>query len=311
MPDRILVLDNASRKEDFCLLMSGCEKLSIAGLQVYRSESNLGFAQGCNNLIDESLKDISCRYLFLLNNDAVAEEEMIRSLRDSILSAAQPVGMAGGRVHKLSDPTQVDTLGIAIYASLMPADRKVLEDRFIGPTGGCCLLTREFLEHIQSVFGYYFDARFFCYCEDTDLALRALLLGYKPVYVDQLVALHEGQASSGQVNNFIAFHGLRNVFWMQIKLIPSVWMWRYGILMFASHFLMIVKYSLTGKWGLVVDIYKDVYKGIPEFWRERRKLGKYMKENGSLMRSLLTPRFYRKNYFGELCKSHAALKRGN
>ena len=100
-------------------------------------------------------------------------------------------------MHKLADPAEVDTLGIAMYASLMPADRKSLDDTFIGPTGGCCMLTRALIERLKAVSGYCFDPRFFCYCEDTDMVLRAVLLGYRPIYLDQLVALHEGQASSG------------------------------------------------------------------------------------------------------------------
>lgn len=302
MPDSILLLDNASEIKDFNLLVQHCKSRFIPGLKLYRSSINIGFAQGSNLLIELALRDESCDKIVLLNNDAIAEKEMLHRLCEALRSPGR-IGLAGGRMHRLSHPEQVDTLGISIYASLMPADRKSLDDGYIGPTGGCCILTREMLEDSRSVFGYYFDPRFFCYCEDTDLALRSLLLGYTPAYIDELLALHEGQASSGKVNNFVAYHGLRNVFWMHIKLMPRALLWKHGILILLAHFLTVGRHSVNGRFGLLINIYKDVFGRMPEFWYERRRIKNYMRENGHVIDSLLTQRFYRKGYARQLWKS--------
>ena len=40
-------------------------------------------------------------------------------------------------------------------------------------------------------------------------------------------ALHQGQASSGGAarDDFIAYHGVRNVIWMHVKLMPTALLW--------------------------------------------------------------------------------------
>src|SRR5450830_558052 len=206
-PAWILVLDNASGSDDYERLLAGCGAFLDGELRLYRSDVNLGFAAGSNFLLNELLQERECRFLGLLNNDAVASPAFVTKLVDALVVDSARIGLVGGRMHKLYEPERVDTLGICIYASLMPADRHDLGDPFLGPTGGCCLLSRELVETLWTVSGYCFDERYFCYCEDTDLVMRANLLGYEPAYVDEVLALHEGQASSGGgFNRFIASH---------------------------------------------------------------------------------------------------------
>lgn len=297
LPDWILVLDNASSEEDFQRLVQGCQAPEVGELHVYRSDENLGFAQGSNALIDLLLHEPSCQQIMLLNNDAVAQKGMLAALSAALQTAGEGAGLAGGRMHKLSDPAQVDTLGIALYASLMPADRKTLEDTYVGPTGGCCMFTRSLLERLIAVSGYYFDPRFFCYCEDTDLVIRAVLLGYQPIYLDQLLALHEGQASSGgSYNPFIAYHGLRNTLWMHVKLVPTGVFWRFGVVLMIAHLIMVVRYTCTGRITLIWNVYRDAYNRLPEFRKERKDFYAHANQHSAALHSRLTRRFYRKGY---------------
>ncbi len=212
-PDWVFVLDNASASDDYLHLLIGCERPTFGELRLYKSVKNLGFAQGSNVLIDLLLGEPRCKEVMLLNNDAVAQADMLETLSLALFKSGSNAGLAGGRMHKLADPSEVDTLGISLYASLMPADRKTLEDPWLGPTGGCCLMSRQMLQTLHRTTGYYFDARYFCYCEDTDLVIRGVLSGFEPVYVNSLVALHEGQASSGGGHSdFISYHGIRTRF---------------------------------------------------------------------------------------------------
>ena len=309
-PDWVLVLDNASTASDYQHLLEGAQPPKAGTLHIYRSEKNLGFAQGSNALIDLLLQQQSaCQYIMLLNNDAVAQPDMLAVLRTALQAAGEKAGLAGGRMHKLADPTQVDTLGIALYASLMPADRKTLDDIYAGPTGGCCMLTRALLERLKAVSGYYFDPRFFCYCEDLDLVLRVILLGYRPIYLDQLLALHEGQASSGSgYNPFIAYHGLRNTLWMHIKLMPAGLLWRYGLFLLLAHGLMIARHTLSGRFSLMLRVYRDALRRLPEFLAERRQLKSHAQAYGHVLNAYLTKRFYRKGYLQLVLQGHAVFK---
>jgi GT2 family glycosyltransferase len=100
-------------------------------------------------------------YIGLLNNDAVVMPELVFLLRAALAERGQHIGMSGGRMHKLHYPQEVDSLGITLYASLMPADRKDTADPYLGPTGGCCLMSQGFVKDIVATTGYCFDERFF------------------------------------------------------------------------------------------------------------------------------------------------------
>ncbi|GAD20699.1 glycosyltransferase family 2 protein [Acidovorax sp. MR-S7] len=297
LPDWVLVLDNASALSDYEQLLQGAKAPNAGVLHIYRSEQNLGFAEGSNVLIDLLLQQPECQYVMLLNSDAVAHKDMLVTLQGALKSAGAEAGLAGGRMHKLADPAQVDTLGLALYASLMPTDRKALDDIYLGPTGGCCMLTRALVDRLKVVSGYCFDPRFFCYCEDADLVMRAVLLGYRPLYLNQLLALHEGQASSGGgYNAFIAYHGLRNTLWMHIKLVPAEIFWRHGLLLLLAHGLMVGRHLMSGRFSLVLRVYRDALRRSSEFMVERKKFQCHIKNNVSMLGSRITRKFYRKGY---------------
>lgn len=296
-PAWVLVLDNASNDADYQRLLQSLQSGPRTQVQLFRSDINLGFAAGSNFLVNQLLERKPCNYIGLLNNDAVALPELVSALRSPLAQGHAMVGMSGGRMHKLMQPDEVDTLGITLYASLMPADRKDTRDPYLGPTGGCCLMTRAFVLDMLATTGYCFDERFFCYCEDTDLVLRANLMGYRPAYVDTLVALHEGQASSGGGNNhFIAYHGLRNALWMQCKLIPASLLWRYALPLLLAHLLTIVRQVISGRSKVLWAIYRDAFKSFGAFYSERKQLQKVRRRDGKLLRSVMSPHFYRQGY---------------
>lgn len=312
LPDWILVLDNASMSDDYQHLLKNVQSPPAGSLYIYRSEKNLGFAQGSNVLIDLLLQNASCQRIMLLNNDAVAHPDMLGSLGEVLDMAGDVAGLVGCRMHRLSAPDEVDTLGIAIYASLMPADRKTLDDIFVGPTGGCSMLTRRCIERLKALSGYCFDPRFFCYCEDTDLVLRALLLGYQPVYLDKLLAWHEGQASSGGgYNTFIAYHGLRNTLWMHIKLMPAGLLWRNGLLLLLAHMLMVGRHTVAGHFSLMWRVYRDALHRAPEFLQERKRLAHQLQGANTAMEALtgrITRRFYRVGYLRSVLRANSVFK---
>lgn len=296
-PERILVLDNDSAEGDFEVLARGLQSPGPSEVVLYRSPKNLGFAAATNFLVNELLATPGCRHIGLLNNDAVAEPCLVQELLTALAKEPRRHGLAGGRMHKLADPSKPDTLGISIYACLMPADRVGTEDIFLGPTGGCCLLTREFAEDLISTTGYFFDERYFCYCEDTDLVIRANLLGYQPAYADRVVALHEGQASSGSCpNDFIAYHGWRNTIWMHGKLIPREILLRGLPLLALAHALSVARYLLRGKPRLAWRVYRDGLGGLPAMLEERRRLASRWRVGAEVLRARICPRFYRRGY---------------
>lgn len=305
-PLRVLVLDNGSSSEDLNHLLSRIKAMPEAAneLQLYRSERNLGFAAGCNLLIDLALADHRCEHILLLNNDAVAEPGLVSAMVASATQTTAVIGMVGARMHKLARPEEVDTLGISLYRSLMPADRHTTSDKLLGPSGGCCLLKRTMLEDLHRQSGYYFDSRYFCYCEDTDLILRAVLRGYQTAYLDEVLAFHEGQASSGGgVNPFITYHGLRNSIWMHAKLLPAGLFLHFGALLLLAHMLSIGRHALFGRWSLLWRVYRDAFARVPEFWRERKHFQQIRGAQDVSLSSHISPSFYRTRYISHILRA--------
>jgi GT2 family glycosyltransferase len=296
-PAWIEVLDNASASDDSGHLQTHLPHLPYTQIRLLRSDTNLGFAAGSNRLADHLLAQPECHYMGLLNSDAVAQPAWLGALVAALQTDLPNTGMAGGRMHKLGAPDQVDTLGICMYASLMPADRHDIRDPYLGPTGGCCLMTRDFVKDVIETTGYLFDERYFCYCEDTDLVLRARLLGYSPAYTDQLVALHEGQASSGSgYNTFIAYHGLRNTLWMHAKLFSTGVLWRHLHWLLLAHLMSIARHTFSGHPGLIWRVYRDALAQWESFRHERTQMLNRTRITPDQLRSLFSRQFYRAGY---------------
>ena len=104
LPDWVLVLDNASASDDYQRLLQSALPPQAGSLHIYRSETNLGFAQGSNVLIDLLLQNATCQRIMLLNNDAVAQPDMLGSLDEVLDMAGDVAGLAGGRMHRLAAP---------------------------------------------------------------------------------------------------------------------------------------------------------------------------------------------------------------
>jgi GT2 family glycosyltransferase len=160
-------------------------------------------------------------------------------------------------------------------------------------------MSRAFVQDVKATSDYCFDERFFCYCEDTDLVLRANLLGYRPAYVDQLVALHEGQASSrSKPGSFIAYHGLRNAIWMHFKLLPTSILIRNSPWLLLAHLLTVVRQTLSGRPGVMFAVYRDAFKQLSSILEERARFKLAVRVTPAVFEKAISSRFYRQGYFG-------------
>jgi len=65
-----------------------------------------------------------------------------------------------------------------------------------------------------------FDEDFFAYCEDTDLGLRARIMGWKAISVPEAVVFHGYSATGGRHSNFKAYHVERNRAFVALKNFP-------------------------------------------------------------------------------------------
>ena len=290
----ILVLDNGSATEDYVRLRSE-HATTEERVRIIRSEENLGFAQGSNQLIEEALRDPRCQRLLLLNSDAIVDAQGL----DACLRAMRDSGqdLMGGRMLKPASTGEaeqaVDSLGITLYKSLLASNRTSTADAYLGPTGGFAVYSKRFLEEVRRLHGYVFDPSYFCYAEDTDLCIRARLLGSKVGYTDEVVAYHAGQASNaGQYNDFILYHGIRNSIWMAAKSIPFWILLTHLHWFIVLHVAILIRHTVSGRWRTLLRLYRDAVVGLPAAIAKRRAVQSSRRITLAEFRAHIDPQFY-------------------
>ncbi len=154
-------------------------------LVLIQNGANLGFAGGCNVGIRYALRDASCRFFWLLNNDTVAESNALSSLL-RLMQQRPEVGLCGSLNLSYFSPNKVQAQGGKTYrrwtARVRSEPQFTIDELTSHPTsidyvnGASMLASRAFLEEIGLM-----DESYFLYFEELDWAMRALgkfQLGY-------------------------------------------------------------------------------------------------------------------------------------
>lgn len=314
---RIWVLDNASVAADRAILRASLSA-HAACCTLIESDTNLGFAAGSNMLIERMLAETVVTHVLLLNSDAV----LATNGGAALCNAARQSGadLVGGRVHRLeaahgeinaTTTDEVESRGIALYKTLLASNRKHDAEAFLGPTGGCALLSRRVLQSLQAAHGYVFDPDYFCYAEDTDLCIRAVLLGHGASYVDSVVAYHEGQASSGGgFSDFVYYHGIRNSVWTVIKSVPASVIAKNLHWMLLLHVGIVVRHALRGKFRLTAKLYFDAFRPLPRLLKKRRVIQASRQRTAPAnLGKLITPWFYEPGYLRAAIRDLLSMRR--
>lgn len=290
LPDdaRLLLLDNASG--------TWTPPLADSRVELVASARNLGFAGGMNRLIDHALQDPAVDTVLLLNNDVRAGPGLVDALL-ALRTTRADADMVATRMLRADRPTQIDSLGITLYRSGLASNRKHPEERLLGPTGGCMLLSRRLLEDLDAQQGYWFDERFFCYAEDTDLVMRARWLGYGCAFAEDVYALHHGSLSSGGPDNeFVLYHGIRNSIWALVRNAPAVWLVVFSPWLLVAHAGIWARNLRKGRAGTLWRLYRDALRGLPAMWRDRRIIRRSRRVRARAWWSWVEPRLYERDF---------------
>lgn len=188
--------------------------------RLIENAANAGFGEAVN----QGWRIEPADYLAVLNDDAVASPGWIESLLKA-LEERPEAGMAASRiVLKGTDKLDSAGLGVARDGSSKQLGRMreaASEGRMreaLIPSGCAAMYRAKMLDEIGM-----FDARFFLYCEDTDLALRGHWAGWRCVYVPEARVEHAYSASAGRVSPLKAYLVERNRLRVVMKSFPALW----------------------------------------------------------------------------------------
>ena len=270
VPCHIVVVDNGSRESDVRQLEA------IEGIMLIANPANFGFGQGCNIGMQWIIDNYASEYIFILNNDAVINIDVIEILEDALerhdaagavtarilTSHSHAVWYGGGEISWL-------TGGARIAGIWGPQDAgPVMVERNVTFASGCALfIRRTVLEEIGM-----FDPRLFMYEEDVDLCLRIIKAGWKIRYIPSAVVLHDEQGSQRKKHEkeysiqdprnprlaFYMYHRIRNkllVFTSHAHGLQLIQFW----LGFPAYWsAKCIQFAMHGRWDAVRSVVRAI-----------------------------------------------------
>ena len=191
---------------------------AAAAARIIENPVNAGFGAAVN----QGFRASAAPYLATLNDDAVPHACWLDSLLRA-MESRKDAGMCASQV-RLFGEDRLDSAGMLVARDgsskqrgqgRVPADFPVPEEAFF-PSASAALYRRAMLDEIGG-----FDDRFFLYCEDTDLGLRARWAGWKCLYVPEAVVEHHYSHSAGRASPLKAYYVERNRLFVLAKNFPA------------------------------------------------------------------------------------------
>jgi GT2 family glycosyltransferase len=264
---------------------------------VIENKENAGFGAAINQAFHNS----RAPYLATLNDDAVAHPQWLEALVCA-LERRPDAGMAASQV-RLFGEHRLDSAGMLVCGDgsskqrgqgRPPEDFPVAEETLF-PSGSAALYRRSMLEDVGG-----FDDRFFLYCEDTDLGLRARWAGWKCLYVPEAVVEHHYSHSAGPDSPLKAYLVERNRLFVLAKNFPGAMLLAAPWISLARYFWhtcylfagrgSAARFRAQGEGGIrllwfVLRAHLAVIAHAPRLWGERRQIR---------ARARVTPRVFRR-----------------
>ncbi|MBI3515290.1 MAG: glycosyltransferase family 2 protein [Proteobacteria bacterium] len=263
-----IVVDNASRDDSLGRARAALDDPRIS---YDASPDNIGFAAGNNRAAAQARAPL----LATLNPDAIPAPDWLERLL-AAADANPEIAMFGSTQRAADDPTRFDGIGDAYFALGLPwragfgRAARALPARFasFAPCAAAALYRRAGFEALGG-----FDARFFCYVEDVDLAFRWRLAGGRALQVSDAVVDHAGGVSAGTAaSGFAVYHGMRNLIWTFVKNMPGPLFWA----LLPGHLgliaLLLLRAAVQGQVRPVGRGLAHAVAALPEIWAERRRL---------------------------------------
>jgi len=185
---RILVVDNGSTDGSVAALRALGERITLI-----ESAENLGYTGGNNLAIRAALKG-DFGYIWLFNNDAVAEPDTLAKLV-AACEADPKVGLASPLVRDDADPAIIHFAGgrfdldTPIYEPTEDLGKargwQTADPGHMALWGTAMLARRALVEKIGLL-----DERIFAYWEDIDYSIRSALAGFRNIMVFDAVISH-------------------------------------------------------------------------------------------------------------------------
>ncbi|MDD3159863.1 MAG: glycosyltransferase family 2 protein [Candidatus ainarchaeum sp.] len=199
---KIYLVDNASKESEKKILKNYIKKESILKIKFIENKENLGFAGGNNSALKEAKKH---EHVFLLNNDTTLDKNCLVELVKTI-NLEKNIGAVNPKIYYFDKKDTIWATGANFNNFLLKAslrgikekdnDQYNKEEKLDQLVGAAVLIKSEALKKSG-----FFDEKFFCYYEETDLFQRIKEKGFKLYYSPKSIVYHKVALSSGGIKN--------------------------------------------------------------------------------------------------------------
>jgi len=277
LPFIVLVDNNSKNAKELA-----CFKEEYEQLHIIYNEENLGFGRANNKGIRWAQKNINFEYLLLLNNDTIIKSDSLFYLKKAfkkdskigittskIMYEGQRdiVWYGGGFINYLKGFPKIDD-----FNEKVSTDKAELS-KYVTFISGCTMMFSK--ESIQKIGG--FDDKYFMYCEDLDLCMKAMDLGYKLYYESNSVIYHKVNASNKKDSDsatglsakntnafFIYYHIRSNQYYTMRKNLAVKYFIVFNLFFLFSLIKTIIQMTIYGRFDVIkhtckilVNIYKN------------------------------------------------------
>ena len=263
----IVVVDNASTDESLAEIETFFG--SNPHFKLVRNSENVGHSEGCNI----GARMTSGQYLVFLDSDIEFRAKNWLWELVKVMENDGSVGLAQAKIVLAEDKRCLDYVCVAVdalgtWAATYGAKEEMLKETFeiLAASSGCCIVRRDVFSEVGG-----FDSDYFIYDDDTDLSLRARLLGYRILFVPSALAIHRGGVLRG-VSGIMLYHSSKNRLYTVLKNyeLRNVW-WRFSVLSFFT-FMVSVGFFAVKKHDEAKATMRGLMNPITDFsgiWRKR------------------------------------------
>ncbi|MEM7617566.1 MAG: glycosyltransferase family 2 protein [Pseudomonadota bacterium] len=219
----IIIIDNASSDNSASIInniddidnMNQYDDIKITRIF---NEENIGFAAANNKAVKIAQGDL----LIFLNPDTITKIDWLKILYQYSLKNPK-IAMFGSTQICAENHNKLDGTGDIYHILGIPLRSNYGHDiknipptnEIFAPCAAAAMIRRQYFEQVNG-----FDEKFFCYCEDIDLAFRLRLIGQTCLQIKEAIIYHHGSAITGRQSKFSIYYGMRNRIWVLIKNMP-------------------------------------------------------------------------------------------
>ncbi len=249
----IIIVDNFSQDDSVLFLKNNYPEINLI-----ENKENKGFAYAVN----QGIKESKTKYVFLLNNDTVVQENILDELLKT-MHRDNSIFSVSSKMIQLNNNQLIDDAGdnynILGWSKKRGNNHSISEYSEDSEIFGACAGAALYKRDVFDVIGF-FDENFESYVEDMDISFRARIYGYKSYYSANSIVYHYGSASTGsKYNHFKIKISARNNIYLIYKNMPT---WMKLINFIFILFGIIVKYIFFRRKGYGKNYLDGIKEGI-------------------------------------------------